>query len=98
MLERPRGPIATGSAQRGGKKRTQPRHYSSGRRRHRPVRIGLLVLAVGLVSLVASVLTPISAGSDSLASLSYVLLAGIGVLAVAVGTLVTVVSLARIPG
>lgn len=64
----------------------------------RPVRVGLVVLAVGLVSLVACILTPIPAGSNSLASLPYVLFGGIGLIAIAIGTLVTVVSLTRAPG
>jgi hypothetical protein len=64
----------------------------------RPVRVGLVVLAIGLVSLVAGVLTPIPDGSNSLATLPYVLFAGIGFLAIAIGTLVTVVSLVRAPG
>jgi hypothetical protein len=58
----------------------------------------LVVLAVGLLSLVACILTPIPAGSNSLASLPYVLFGSIGILAIAIGTLVTVVSLARAPG
>jgi hypothetical protein len=64
----------------------------------RPVRAGLVVLSVGLASLVACILIPIPAGSNSLASLPYVLFGGIGILAIVIGTLVTVVSLARAPG
>jgi hypothetical protein len=64
----------------------------------RPVRVGLVVLAVGLVSLMACILTPIPAGSNSLASAPYVLFGGIGFLAIAIGTLVMVVSLVRAPG
>jgi len=64
----------------------------------RGIRVGLVVLAVGLVSLVACLLTPIPVGSNSLASLPYVLSGGIGFLAIAIGTPVTVVSLVRTPG
>jgi len=64
----------------------------------RPVRVGLVVLAVGLVSLLACILTPIDEGSNSMASLPYLLFGGIGFLAIAIGTLVIVVSLVRSRG
>ena len=64
----------------------------------RNVRIGLATLATGLLGMLVSSIIPIPAGSNSLQSWPYIISAAIGVLATAIGTLVTVLSLARAPG
>ena len=64
----------------------------------RGVRIGLGMLAVGLLSLMVSSMIPIPAGSNSLQSWPYIITGTVFLLATAVGTLVTVASLVRMPG
>lgn len=64
----------------------------------RSVRVGLVVLAVGLVSLAGCILTPIPAGSNTMASGQYVVLGGVGFLGIGAGTLVTDASLIRATG
>jgi hypothetical protein len=64
----------------------------------RNVRIGLGTLATGLLGMLVSSIIPIPGGSNSLESWPYVVSAAIGLLATAIGTLVTVLSLARAPG
>ena len=64
----------------------------------RSVRIGLGLLAVGLLSLVASSMIPFPAGSNSAESWPYIITGTVFLLATAVGTPVTVASLVRMPG
>jgi hypothetical protein len=64
----------------------------------RGVRVGLGMLAVGLLSLLVSSIIPIPAGSNDLQSWPYIIAGAVGLLATAGGTLVTVVSLVRVPG
>lgn len=64
----------------------------------RGVRGGLGMLSVGVLSLVVSTLITIPDGSNDLASGPYVITAAVGLLATAVGWLVTTVSLVRKAG
>lgn len=62
------------------------------------VRLGLGMLAVGLVSLVVSGIIPIPEGSNNLTSRPYLLTAGVGVAGLLGGALVAGVALVRSPG
>ena len=64
----------------------------------RGLRIGLVILAVGLVSLVVSGMIPIPEGSNNAESLPYILSLGVGLLATVAGAVLTGLSLARTPG
>ncbi|MEI7745708.1 MAG: hypothetical protein WCK58_18380, partial [Chloroflexota bacterium] len=64
----------------------------------RRVRVGLGVAAAGLMSLAICIVTPIDPGSNSLASMQYVVAGGFGFLGIGIGTLVTVVALLRATG
>jgi len=64
----------------------------------RTVRIGLGTLAVGLVGLLVSSIIPIPAGSNSLQSWPYIISGAIGLSAMALGSLLTVLALVGTPG
>lgn len=64
----------------------------------RSVRVGIGLVAIGLLSLLASSLIPIPAGSNSLQSWPYIITGTVGALALAVGVPVTVLSLVRVSG
>lgn len=64
----------------------------------RTVRIGLGMLSVGLLSVLVSSIIPIPAGSNSLESWPYIIAGAVGLLAMAVGMPLTVLSLVRVSG
>ena len=79
----------------------EPRSWASpdrGLLHGRGLRIDLVILAVGLVSLVVSGMIPIPEGSNNAESLPYILSLGVGLLATVAGAVLTGLSLARTPG
>jgi hypothetical protein len=58
-------------------------------------RLGLGIVAFGFVALAVSTVIPIPAGSNSLESWPYIIATGLGLLAIAGGSLVMVLALVR---